>query len=84
LTTHNFPMKTAKHIVNPIKLLRSQWTATTPVDQEKHFMVTKIMMPELIDQAIKFIESEAVISGRKQWLSWKALNDKSTWLQGWT
>ena len=77
-------MKTAKRIVNPKKLLRSKWTATTPVDQEKHFMVTKIMVPELIDQPIEFIEIEAVFSGRKQWLPCKALNYTSLWLQGWT
>lgn len=76
-------MKTAKRIVNPNKLLHSKWTAVSPVNKEKHFMVTKIMMPELIDQPIEFVEIEAVYSGRKQVLAWQALNDTSTWLQGW-
>lgn len=76
-------MKPAKRIVNPKKLLRTKWTAATPVNKEKHFMVTKIMMPDLIDQPIEFIELEAVFSGRKQLLAWKQLNDAGVWLQGW-
>jgi len=76
-------MNPAKRIVNPKKLLRTKWTAASPVNKEKHFMVTKIMMPDLIDQPIEFIELEAVFSGRKQLLAWKQLNDTGVWLQGW-
>ncbi len=76
-------MNPAKRIVNPKKLLRTKWTAASPVNKEKHFMVTKIMMPDLIDQPIEFIELEAVFSGRKQLLAWKQLNDAGVWLQGW-
>jgi len=76
-------MNPAKRIVNPKKLLRTKWTAANPVNKEKHFMVTKIMMPDLIDQPIEFIELEAVFSGRKQLLAWKQLNDTGVWLQGW-
>ena len=27
--------------INPTKLLRSKWTAVSPVKKEKHFMVTE-------------------------------------------
>ncbi|NLZ79547.1 MAG: TIGR02450 family Trp-rich protein, partial [Gammaproteobacteria bacterium] len=28
------------HRINPKKLLHSKWTAVSPVNKEKHFMVT--------------------------------------------
>jgi tryptophan-rich hypothetical protein len=76
-------MKTPKRIVNPKKLLNSKWTAVTPSHKEKHFMVTKLIPPEDVDQAIKLIELEAVYSKRTQTLPWQQLNETSMWLQGW-
>lgn len=76
-------MKTPKRIVNPKKLINSKWTAVTPSDKEKHFMVTKLIPPEDVDQAIKLIELEAVYSKRTQTLPWQQLNETSMWLQGW-
>jgi tryptophan-rich hypothetical protein len=76
-------MKTPKRIVNPKKLLNSKWTAVTPSHKEKHFMVTKLIPPEDVDQAIKLIKIEAVYSKRTQTLPWQQLNETSMWLQGW-
>ena len=76
-------MKTPKRIVNPKKLLNSKWTAVSPSHKEKHFMVTKLIAPEDMDQAIKLIELEAVYSKRTQTLPWQQLNETSMWLQGW-
>ncbi len=76
-------MKTPKRIVNPKKLINSKWTAVTPSDKEKHFMVTKLIPPEDVDQAIKLIELEAVYSKRTQTLPWQQLNETNMWLQGW-
>ena len=81
--THNLPNKIAKRIVNPKKLMLTKWTAVNPINKEKHFMVTKIVMPDLIKLPIEFIALEAVFSGRKQMLAWKQLNDSTLWLQGW-
>jgi tryptophan-rich hypothetical protein len=76
-------MAPMKKIVNPKKLLNSKWTAATPTNKEKHFMVTKLVLPELATKQITLIELEAVHSKRKQIIAWQALNDSNIWLQGW-
>jgi tryptophan-rich hypothetical protein len=76
-------MKSSKRIVNAKKLLNSKWTAVNPINKEKHFLVTKLLTPETIDQTIEFIELEAVFTKRSQILPWQQLNDSKLWLQGW-
>lgn len=76
-------MKSTKRIVNPKKLLNSKWTAVTPSNKEKHFIVTKLIAPEFDHQAIELIELEAVMTNRKQILKWQQLNETAKWLQGW-
>jgi tryptophan-rich hypothetical protein len=75
--------KSTKPVVSPKKLLNSKWTAVKPTNKEKHFMVTKLVTPETLGQAIEFIELQAVYSKRTETLPWRQLNDKSVWLQGW-
>ena len=72
-----------KRITNPKKLLNSKWTAVTPANKEKHFMVIKLIVPDLPNQPIEYIELEAVHSKRIQLLPWQQLNDATIWLQGW-
>jgi tryptophan-rich hypothetical protein len=69
--------------LNPKKLLNSKWTAVAPLNKEKHFMVSKLLTPELPQTQLEFIELEALYSKRKQILPWQALADSSLWLQGW-
>jgi tryptophan-rich hypothetical protein len=69
--------------INPKKLLNSKWTAVTPLNKEKHFMVSKLLQAELPQTQLEFVELEAVYSKRKQILPWTALTDASLWLQGW-
>ncbi len=69
--------------LNPKKLLNSKWTAVTPLNKEKHFMVSKLLLAELPQPQLEFIELEAVYSKRKQILPWLVLTDASLWLQGW-
>lgn len=76
-------MNSAKRITTPKKLLKSKWTAVAPSHKEKHFMVTKLIVPEQAEQAIEYIEIEAVHSKRVQQIAWQTLNDSSIWLQGW-
>ena len=76
-------MKSTKHIVNPKKLLNSKWTAVTPSNKEKHFMVTKLVLPEDENQPIEIIELEAIMTKRKQTLKWQLLNENDQWLRGW-
>jgi tryptophan-rich hypothetical protein len=76
-------MSAKPRIVTPKKLLLSKWTAVTPVRKEKHFIVTRLVIPDLPDQAIEYIEIEAVHSKRSQLILWQQLNDASIWKQGW-
>lgn len=69
--------------LNPRKLHLSKWTAVQPRNKEKHFIVTRIIQPELPDQPIIKVEIEAVHSGRSQIIAWKSLTDTGCWKQGW-
>jgi tryptophan-rich hypothetical protein len=69
--------------LNPRKLLLSKWTAVTPHDKEKHFIVTTVIEPEPPATRIESIELEAVYSRRLFSLSWRDLTDRQQWLQGW-
>ncbi|MEM7708389.1 MAG: TIGR02450 family Trp-rich protein [Pseudomonadota bacterium] len=67
--------------INPRKLMRSKWTAATPVNREKHFMVTKVEFDE--DGTVVYCELEAVMSKRTQSIDWRELKDVSRWRFGW-
>lgn len=75
---------TAKNRLSPKKLLHSKWTAVAPRRREKHFLVTRVLEPEVEGGAIEFVELEAVHSRRVQRLHWRELEDAATWRQGWT
>ncbi|MEO8600299.1 MAG: TIGR02450 family Trp-rich protein [bacterium] len=72
-----------RRVLNPNKLLRSKWTAVTPCNKEKHFIVTKVIAPESPSIQIDTIELEAVHSRRSFSMPWRDLTDSSNWLQGW-
>ncbi|MES2546914.1 MAG: TIGR02450 family Trp-rich protein [Pseudomonadota bacterium] len=74
---------TLKRVTHPKKLLNSKWSAVKPTLKEKHFVVIKLIMPDPPDQAIEYVELEAIYSKRVQRLPWKQLNDTSIWQQGW-
>lgn len=76
-------MQAIKARLNPRKLLRSKWTAVTPVNKEKHFMITKLIIPDPETQVVEAVELEAVMTRRKQVLAWRSLQDVDTWKQGW-
>ena len=65
------------------KLLRSKWTAAVPVNREKHFIVTSLIVPEAPGTQVDVITMEAVLTGRSFNLRWRELNDAAEWLQGW-
>lgn len=69
--------------LNPKKLLRSKWTAATPRNKEKYFIVTKVIAPEPPSVQIETIELEAVHSRRSFSMPWRDLTDNNQWLQGW-
>jgi tryptophan-rich hypothetical protein len=69
--------------LNPKKLLNSKWTAVTPTNKEKHFLVTNLIYPDQHETLITMIELEAVHSKRTQILLWRELSHNTIWLQGW-
>ena len=69
--------------LNPNKLLLSKWTAVAPQNKEKHFIVSKLLLPDDPDATLDLIELEAVFSKRTQIMSWRDLLDTEIWRHGW-
>ena len=69
--------------LNPKKLLLSKWTAVVPVDKQKHFMVSRVIQPELPDAPVELVELEAVFTKATQVIAWRDLQDQAVWRQGW-
>ena len=67
--------------INPNKLHHSKWTAVTPRNKEKHFIVTQLLRDE--EENVVDVVLEAVHSLRETTLAWQALKDDSTWKMGW-
>jgi len=69
--------------LNPKKLLLSKWTAVTPVAKQKHFLVSRVIQPELPTDPIELVEIESVFSKETQVIAWRNLQDAEVWRQGW-
>lgn len=69
------------HQINPKKLLHSKWTAVSPVNKEKHFMVTELKFDE--EDNVTHCLLEAVLTNREMPIDWQALKDIANWRQGW-
>ncbi len=69
--------------LNPKKLLLSKWTAVEVIAKQKHFLVSRVLVPEDLSLPITEIEIEAVYSGNKQIILWRELQDRARWKQGW-
>lgn len=74
-------MNTARHRLTPRKLLLSKWTATTPQNREKHFLVTELFCDE--EGTVLEVELQAVLSKRAQRIDWRVLQDADNWKMGW-
>ena len=62
--------------INPKKLRLTKWTAVNPQNKEKHFLVTKVINPELPAHRIKFVKVETVLTKRNFTFPWIELADK--------
>ena len=71
------------NLLNPKKLLLTKWTAVKPVAKQKHFLVSRVIQPELPTDPIELVEIEAVFSKAVQEMAWRELQDESVWRQGW-
>ncbi len=69
--------------LSPKKLLLSKWTAVKPSHKRKHFLVSKVILPELPEGPIEFVELEAVFDKKLHVIPWRELKDTEIWLQGW-
>ena len=69
--------------ISPKKLLLSKWTAVHPVNKEKHFLVSKVILPELPSEKIERVELEAVYSKHILEIAWRELINADVWVQGW-
>jgi tryptophan-rich hypothetical protein len=69
--------------LNPKKLLLSKWTAVKPVAKQRHFLVSRVIKPELPTDPIEQVEIEAVFSKATQLIDWRELQDDAVWRQGW-
>ncbi len=69
--------------LHPKKLLLTKWTAVRPISKDKHFLVAKVIQPELPESAVQWIDLEAVFSRKQIRIQWRDLRDASLWKQGW-
>jgi tryptophan-rich hypothetical protein len=69
--------------LNPKKLRLSKWTAVTPVAKQKHFLVSRVIQPELDTDPVEWVEIEAVFSKATQIIRWRELQNDEVWRQGW-
>ena len=69
--------------LNPKKLLLTKWTAVKPIAKQKHFLVSRVIQPELPTDRIQLVEIEAVFSKAVQEIAWRDLQDDRVWRQGW-
>ncbi len=69
--------------LSPKKLLHTKWTAVAPLRKEKHFLVTRVVLPEPPTTRIDAVELQAVHTLRSVVLPWRELTDATKWRQGW-
>ncbi|MCW2313515.1 tryptophan-rich hypothetical protein [Rhodoferax antarcticus] len=51
--------------------------------KEKHFLVTKVVPPELEGGQVEWIDLEAVHAKSTRRMAWRDLRDTKQWLRGW-
>ena len=71
------------NLLNPKKLLLTKWTAVKPVAKQRHFLVSRVIKPELPECPIELIEIEAVFSKATQVIQWRELQNSAVWRVGW-
>lgn len=69
--------------LQPKKLLLSKWTAVVPIAKQKHFLVSKVIEPELEGGKVEWIDLEAVHSKATRRMAWRELQNEALWLRGW-
>jgi len=70
-----------RNLINPAKLMLSKWTAAAPADDEKHFLVTRVVRDAR--GRVERCVIEAIHSGRLEEIEWRRLTRREDWLPGW-
>ena len=68
--------------VNRKKLPNSKWTAVSPVDREKHFLVLD-WVRDGDGRPTDHVAIEAVLTNRLREIHWRDLEDSRSWRVGW-
>ena len=71
------------NLLSPKKLLLTKWTAVKPIAKQKHFLVSKVILPEPPNEKIEWVEIEAVLTKKISRIAWRDLTDSALWIQGW-
>ena len=74
--------ETTRNPVNRRKLPNSKWTAVSPVDREKHFLVLDWARDDDGNPTDE-IEIEAVLTNAIRRIHWRELEDGGKWRIGW-
>ena len=69
--------------LNPKKLLLTKWTAVIPIAKQKHFLVSRVIQPEVETDPVELVEIESVFSKATQIIQWRDLQNDEVWRQGW-
>ena len=69
--------------LNPKKLRLTKWTAVTPIAKQKHFLVSRVIQPEVETDPVELVEIESVFSKATQIIQWRELQNDEVWRQGW-
>ena len=72
----------ARNPVNRNKLPMSKWTAVSPVNKEKHFLVVDWVRDEAGEPTDRVVV-EAVLTKRLREIHWRELEDPRSWRVGW-
>lgn len=70
--------------MNPLsakKLLNSKWTTVSPINKDKHFIITEVEYDE--EGMVMLCLIEAIMSKATQQIQWRELKDPAQWIQGW-
>ena len=69
--------------LNPKKLLLTKWTAVIPIAKQQHFLVSRVIQPEVETDPVELVEIESVFSKATQIIQWRELQNDEVWRQGW-
>ena len=71
------------NLLNSKKLLLTKWTAVNPIAKQRHFLVSRVIKPELPECPVELVEIEAVFSKVTRVIQWRELKNSELWRVGW-